>query len=103
MRPEKLWKYITISCLAFLIRPATGSAAIIITDIVNYGSRIGSGLPGSGIAQGALFAVTGGGLGPDQPVQASFPLPTTDGLGGVSITVKAGATTVNAIMVYASA
>src|SRR5579864_1903733 len=103
MRPEQLWKSFAFSCLAFLMHPATGRAAITVTDVVNYGSRIGSGLPSSGIAQGALFAVTGGGLGPDQPLQASFPLPTTDGLGGVTITVQAGATTVNAIMVYVSA
>jgi uncharacterized protein (TIGR03437 family) len=88
---------------AFMIRPAIGSAALTVTDVINYGSRIGSGLPSAGIAHGAIFAVTGTGLGPDQPVQAGFPLPTSDGLGGVTITIKLGATTANAIMVYVSA
>jgi uncharacterized protein (TIGR03437 family) len=74
-----------------------------IYDVVNYGSRIGSGLPGAGIAQGALFAVVGANLGPAQPVQATFPLPTTDGLGGVTITIAASdGSTINGIMVYAT-
>lgn len=75
-----------------------------MADVVNYASRIGTGLAGSGIAQGALFAVTGARLGPsDSPVTASFPLPSSDGLGGVTITITAADGSVsNAIMAYAS-
>ena len=72
-----------------------------ITDVVNAGSRIGSGLPGAGIAQGAILVVTGKQLGPDTLTQATFPLPTTDGLAGVTVQVAVKDTTVNAIMVYA--
>jgi uncharacterized protein (TIGR03437 family) len=71
-----------------------------ITDVVNAGSHIGTGLPGAGIAQGAILLVTGQGLGSDPLQQASFPLPTTDGLGGVTVQVAVGDTTVNCIMVY---
>jgi uncharacterized protein (TIGR03437 family) len=88
---------------AVVILAATAAAQTAITDVVNAASRIGSGLPGSGIAQGALFAITGRGLGPDPPMQAAFPLPTTGGLGGVTVTINAGGTPVNAIMVYVSA
>ena len=91
-------------CLAILILPATAfPSSTTIYDVVNYGSRIGSGLPGAGIAQGALFAVTGSSLGPDQALQGKFPLPLTDGLGGVTITIQASTTTVSAIMVSVSA
>ena len=89
-------------CLALLI-PAAAQAAISITDVVNAGSLTPSGLPSSGVAQGALFAVIGTGVGPDPAQQASgFPLPTTDGLGGVTVQVTVAGTTVNAIMVYVS-
>jgi uncharacterized protein (TIGR03437 family) len=72
-----------------------------ITDVVNAGSRIGTGLPGAGIAQGAILVATGKGLGPETLTQATFPLPTTDGLAGVTVQVAIGGTTVNGIMVYA--
>ena len=85
---------ILVSAGAVLAQPA-------ITDVVNAGSRIGSGLPGAGIAQGAILVATGKNLGPDTLTQATFPLPTTDGLAGVTVQVTVKDTTVNAIMVYA--
>jgi uncharacterized protein (TIGR03437 family) len=55
-----------------------------------------------GIAQGALFVVYGSNLGPaNLAIATSFPLPKT--LGGTSITVTVGGTTVQAIMYYALA
>jgi uncharacterized protein (TIGR03437 family) len=78
-------------------------AQLSINDVVNAASRIPSGFPSYGIAQGSLFAVTGKGLGPDTLQQASFPLPASDGLGGVTITVTVGGATVNAILAYVSA
>lgn len=54
------------------------------------------GVPGSGIAQGSIFSIFGSRLGPASPVQqTSYPLQTT--LGGVSVTVTQGNTTVSAI------
>ena len=90
-----------LALLTLLLAPAAASAQTVIYDVVNYGSRTGSGLPSAGIAQGALFAVTGANLGPAAPVQAGFPLPTGAGLGGVTISVVASdRSNVNAIMVY---
>jgi len=65
-------------------------AQVSISAVVNTGSRIQSASPFYGIAQGALFAITGKGLGPDELQQASFPLPTTDGLGGVTVQASVG-------------
>ena len=42
-------------------------------------------------------------MGQNPPVQATFPLPTAAGLGGVSIKITVGTTTLDAIMVYVSA
>ena len=62
----------------------------------------GTGLPGSGIAQGSIFSIYGTGLGPDAAVAASFPLPTTlGGASGTSVAVTVGGTQVSAIMLYA--
>ncbi|MBZ5536709.1 MAG: hypothetical protein LAO31_12205 [Acidobacteriia bacterium] len=93
---------IVLAC-ALLALATNAFAQPSITDVVNAAARIPSGFPGYGIAQGALFAVTGAGLGPDTLQQASFPLPTTGGLAGISVTVQVGGTTVNAILVYVSA
>lgn len=89
-------------CCAALILAGTLAAQPTITDVVNAGSRIASGLPNYGIAQGAIFLVTGANLGPDPLQQATFPLPSGDGLAGVTVQVTVGDVTANAIMVYAS-
>jgi uncharacterized protein (TIGR03437 family) len=95
-------RLVNFSC-ALLILAGTAAAQPKISEVVNAGNRFASGLPGYGIAQGAIFVVTGNGLGPDDIQKASFPLPAADGLAGVTIRVTVGGTTVNAIMVYASA
>lgn len=95
-------RVVELGC-AFLAVAAVAAAQPAIKDVMNAASRIPSGFPSYGIAQGALFAVTGTGLGPDQLQQASFPLPATDGLAGVTVQVKVGGSTVDAIMVYVSA
>jgi uncharacterized protein (TIGR03437 family) len=60
-------------------------------------------LPNSGIAQGAIFTLTGTGLGPSTLQQAqSYPLPTTQGLGGTTIQVTVGGVSETCIMVYTS-
>jgi uncharacterized protein (TIGR03437 family) len=89
--------------LAGLILPATASAAFSIVSVSNAASRIPTGFPSYGIAQGAVFSVIGTGVGQDPPTQATFPLPTAAGLSGVSIKITVGSTSVNAIMVYVSA
>ncbi len=87
-------------CGALLLFAFAAQAQPVIDDVVNAAGRIPSGFPGHGVAQGALFAVTGRGLGPATLQQASYPLPTTSGLAGVTVTIAAGGSTVNAILVY---
>src|SRR5262249_1829629 len=69
--------------------------------IVNAASAMPAGLPGGAIAQGSIFSVFGSGLGPTTAVQASsFPL--SPALGGVSIKVSKGSSSVDAIPIYVS-
>jgi uncharacterized protein (TIGR03437 family) len=77
------------------------SAAPTITGVYNAASWIPSALPNSGVAQGAIFTVTGTGLGPASLQRAqNYPLPTTGGLGGTTIQVTVGGVTKTCIMVY---
>src|ERR1700730_18608984 len=94
-----------VKSFVFLFLASAGFAAaqVSIGAVVNAGSRIQSTSSFYGIAQGAIFAITGKGLGPDQLQQASFPLPTTDGLGGVTVQASVGGATVDCIIVYRTA
>src|SRR5580658_5823673 len=78
---------------------ATLAAAPAITAVYNAASWLPPSLPNSGVAQGAIFTVTGTGLGPAtlQQVQ-SYPLPTT--FAGTSIQVTVGGVTEHCIMIY---
>jgi uncharacterized protein (TIGR03437 family) len=93
-----------VKSFTFLFLASAGFAAAQVTigSVVNSGSRIQSTSSFYGIAQGALFAITGKGLGPDPLQQASFPLPTTDGLAGVTVQANIGGTAVDCILVYVS-
>jgi uncharacterized protein (TIGR03437 family) len=80
------------------------AAAASISGVYNAGSWLPPSLPNSGVAQGAYLTVTGNGLGPAALVVASsYPLPTTQGLGGTTVQVRVGATTETCIMYYSSA
>ncbi|MBL8229513.1 MAG: hypothetical protein JNL98_13575 [Bryobacterales bacterium] len=68
----------------------------------NAGSMIARGLPGAGIAQGARIAIMGKDLGPAEAATRGFPL-SAEPLGGVSIKVEVGGSTVDAWVVLASA
>lgn len=60
--------------------------------------------PNAGIAQGSIFVVYGSNLGPTTLTQAqSLPLPTTTGVGGTSVQIAVGGTTVAAPMIYSLA
>ena len=72
-----------------------------ITELVNGASYIPTGLPGSGVAQGAIAVLKGSNLGPAELIQSGIPRPTT--LGGTSIRISVGGTEVSALMVYSSA
>jgi uncharacterized protein (TIGR03437 family) len=82
--------------------PSGGATAPMITAVENAATNIPPGLPNAAIAQGALFVVKGENLGPANVVVASaFPLLTS--IGGTSIQVTVGGTTVDAIMYYSLA
>jgi uncharacterized protein (TIGR03437 family) len=87
---------------AFLLLAGTAAAQVTIGSVVNAGSRQPSTSPFYGIAQGALFAITGKGLGSDPLQQATFPLPTTAGLNGVTVQASVGGATIDCILVYVS-
>lgn len=71
-------------------------------SIYNAASFMPAGVPAGAIAQGSIFTIFGAQMGPTKSVNASsFPLGIT--LGGVSINVVQGATSVSAIPVYVSA
>jgi len=79
---------LTIGCAAAL------AAAPVITGVYNAGSWLPPSLPNSGVAQGAIFTVTGTGLGPSalQQVQ-SYPhggRGSSPGLDQINFVVRAG-------------
>jgi uncharacterized protein (TIGR03437 family) len=88
---------------AFLMGAAVAQPPLIYNrSIYNAASFMPAGVPAGAIAQGSIFTIFGAQLGPAKAVTASsFPLGTT--LGGVSINVVQGATSVSAIPVYVSA
>jgi uncharacterized protein (TIGR03437 family) len=68
--------------------------------IANTASFMQAGLPGVSSARGSLFSIFGQRIGPASSPTLAFPLSTS--LGGVSIQVTQGNTTVNAIPVFVS-
>jgi uncharacterized protein (TIGR03437 family) len=86
--------------LAFALAPAL-PAAPTVTSIQNAASNIAPGLPNAPLAQGAIFVIKGSGLGPATLAIAPAAFQTTT-LSGTSVTITAGATTVNAPLYYTS-
>jgi uncharacterized protein (TIGR03437 family) len=69
--------------------------------VYNAASYMPAGIPNGAIARGSVFSFFGSNLGPSPAASANaFPLSTT--LGGVSINIVQGATTVSAIPLYVS-
>ena len=97
----------TFSYQGNIVQLTYSSAAQIptVSAVVNAASNIPQGLfPNAGLAQGSIFVAYGANLGPVALVAApALPLPTSAGLGGTSISVTVGGTTVNAPMVYSFA
>jgi uncharacterized protein (TIGR03437 family) len=78
---------------------ARAFGAPTINVVANAASNIGFNYP---IAQGAIFVIYGNGLGPANIAIASAAFQNTN-VGGTSVAVTVGGTTVNALMYYASA
>src|SRR5437016_4900107 len=93
----------TILLLLFLVAAAAfAQPAIDSHGVTNAASYFPYGYHGGGLAQGAMIAIFGRGLGPDKLVQADkYPLAAN--LGGVSVKITSTGTTVDAIPVYVSA
>ena len=73
-----------------------------VTGAFNAASYVAPGLPGAGLAQGAMIAIFGRDLGPAAIVNANrFPLPTA--LGGTSARITAGGQSRDLILVYSLA
>jgi uncharacterized protein (TIGR03437 family) len=93
-------RLLNIAALAFGCA-ATLAATPVISGVYNAASWLPPALPNSGIAQGAVFTLTGTGLGPSTLLEASkYPLPSEAGLGGTAITITVGDVAVFGIMVY---
>lgn len=84
------------------IGSAFAQPLIFSRSVYNAASYTPAGIPGGGVAQGSIFSVFGANLGPTTGVSVTaFPLGTA--LGGTTISIVQGNTTVAAIPVYASA
>ncbi|MBZ5608271.1 MAG: hypothetical protein LAP38_08440 [Acidobacteriia bacterium] len=73
-----------------------------IASAVNAASYLTPGLPNAGIAQGSIFAIFGGGLGPAQVVQAQR-LPLETQVAGTSVRISAAGTDYPVPLLYSSA
>lgn len=85
--------------VALVALSAAAQPFINYRGVVNAASFEGQGLPAGSIAQGSIFTIFGSNLGPAQYVRSgSYPLPAQ--LGGVSVSVVQGSTTLAAIPVF---
>ncbi|MBZ5609863.1 MAG: hypothetical protein LAP38_16505 [Acidobacteriia bacterium] len=83
-------------CLAV---SAAAQPVIRGSSVVNAANNLPAGLPNAGLAQGSTFVLKGRNLGAKGTVVASsFPLGAT--MGGTSMKITVGGTTVNVLMVY---
>jgi uncharacterized protein (TIGR03437 family) len=77
-------------------------AAPALSAVYNGASWVTAGLPNSSIAEGSIFTITGTGIGPSTLTQVtSYPLPTSQGIGGTTVQVTVAGSTSYCIMVYA--
>ena len=91
----RLLSLIWLTALAAMAQPS-------ITAVENSATNVPPGIPNAPVAQGALFVIKGKNLGPSTVVIATeFPLKTS--IGGTSVQVTVGNTTVDAIMYYSLA
>lgn len=72
-----------------------------VSAVLNNASYALPGLPNAGIAQGSLMAIFGTGLSSGNMTATSFPLQAN--MGGTSVRVTSGGTSVDALMIYTTA
>lgn len=81
-----------------LVAAAAAQPQIAENGVLNAASDALVGWPNSSIAQGSIFSIYGSNLGPSSSPGQAYPLQTT--LGGVSVQVNSGGTTLNAIPIF---
>jgi uncharacterized protein (TIGR03437 family) len=92
--------------LTYTVSQAAGAAntapgpIVNPNGIVNAASFISASLPAGSIAQGSFFSIFGNGLGPANPGLSATSFPLGTNLGGVTVKVTQGSTSVNAIPVF---
>ena len=88
-----------ILCVGTFGLMAQPAPSIVSNSVVNAASYAQAGMPNYGIAQGGTFILQGQNLGAKGVVVASsFPLQTS--MGGTSMRIKVGGTSVDALMIY---
>lgn len=96
-------RFVKAALLAFMAAlPLAAQPFINYRGIVNAASFEGPGLPGGSIAQGSIFTIFGSNLGPAQAMKSSS-YPLQNQLGGVSVQITQGSTTLAAIPIVAYA
>ncbi len=88
------------SGVVFFCTAALTAQTIFPRGIVNAASFVAPGLPGGNLARGSIFSIFGKNLGPASSPTLAFPLVIN--LGGVSIKVSQGTTSVDAIPLFVS-
>lgn len=78
--------------------PGVAQPQIAANGVLNAASNSPVALPNSSIAQGSIFSVYGSNLGPSSSPALAYPLEST--LGGVSVQITSGSTTLNAIPIF---
>jgi len=92
--------------LTYTVSQAAGTAStapgpiVNPNGVVNAASFISANLPAGSIAQGSFFSIFGNGLGPANPGLSATSYPLGVSLGGVSVKVTQGSTSVNAIPLF---
>jgi len=92
--------------LTYTVSQAAGAAntapgpIVNPNGVVNAASFISANLPAGSIAQGSFFSIFGNGLGPANPGLSATSYPLGANLGGVSVKVTQGSTSVNAIPLF---
>ncbi len=93
---------VLVGVLVFTAASAVAQPPLIYSrSMFNAASYMPPGIPAGAIARGSIFTLFGARIGPATAVTAgAYPLGTN--LGGVTITLKQGTTTVNVLPIYVS-
>ncbi len=100
--PQGAMRPFSLGLLTFLAIGVAAGQTPTVDAVVNDASGMIQGLPNGGIAEGAIFLIVGTDLGPASGAFADSAFQTTN-VGGTTVSVTVGSTTVNALLYYSSA